>query len=258
MSGGSRGPDRPPVAPPPAPADVGIVAALSIEVGPLLGRFEHLRKYVGPRHTVFEGDCGVKRTALVVTGPGRAAARRGAELLLAGHRPRWIVSAGFAGGLDPGLRRDDLVLATEVVDLEGGRFAIDLSVPEAAQGQRLSSGRLLTVDAIIRTAAEKAELRRRFGADVVDMETSAVAALCGERAVRFLSVRAISDEAGTDLPPEILSVLGRTGSYRLGAALGALWRRPSSLKELWALREHALSAADRLAQVVPGILARLP
>jgi adenosylhomocysteine nucleosidase len=234
------------------------VAALSIEVGALLGRFAHMRTYHGPRHTVFEGECGGKRTALLVAGPGRAAAQRGAELLLAGHRPRWIVSAGFAGALDPALARDDLVLATEVVDLDGGHFAIDLSVPEAAQGQRISSGRLLTVDAIVRTAAEKAGLRARFGADLVDMETSAVAALCGGRGIRFLSVRVISDEAHTDLPPEVLSVLGRTGSYRLGAALGALWRRPSSFKELWALREHALSAADRLAVLTPGILARLP
>jgi hypothetical protein len=138
---------------------------------------------VGPRHTVFEGECGGKRTALVVAGPGRAAARRGAELLLAGHRPRWVVSAGFAGALDPALARDDLVLATEIVDLDGGHFAIDLSVPEAAQGQRISAGRLVTVDAIVRTAAEKAALRARFGADLVDMETSAVAALCGGRGI---------------------------------------------------------------------------
>lgn len=258
MSGGAGGASRPPVAPPPGPADVGIVAALSIEIGPLLGRFGHVRRYVGRRHTVIEGECGGKLAVLVVTGPGRAAARRGAELLWAGHRPRWLVSAGFAGALNPALARDDIVLATEVLDLDGGHFAIDLRVPEAAQGQRISAGRLLTVDAIIRTAAEKAELRQRFGADVVDMETAGVAAFCGERGIRFLSVRVISDEAGTDLPPEILSILGRTGSYRLGAALGALWRRPSSLKELWTLREHALSAAARLEDVLPGALALLP
>ncbi|HEX8199568.1 MAG TPA: nucleoside phosphorylase, partial [Isosphaeraceae bacterium] len=184
------------------------------------------------------------------------------ELLLAGHRPRWIVSAGFAGALDPALARDDVVLASEVLDTDGGHFAIDLSVPEAGPGpgpgRGIASGRLLTVDAIVRTAAEKAELRRRFGADLVDMETAAVAAFCGERGIRFLPIRVISDEAGTDLPPEVLSILGPSGSYRLGATLGALWRRPASLKDLWALREHAHSAAERLAEIVPGALARLP
>ena len=53
-------------------------------------------------------------------------------------------------------------------------------------------------------------------------------------------------------------MIGPTGVFRLGAALGALWRRPSSIKQLWALREHAIEAADRLAEVVDGSLARLP
>jgi adenosylhomocysteine nucleosidase len=241
----------------PGPADVGIVAALSIEVGPLLDRFARVRRYVGPWSTVVEGESGGKLVALIVTGPGRAAARRGAERLWAGHRPRWIVSAGFAGALDPGLARNDVVLATEVLDVDGGRFAIDVSVPETGSGQGIRAGRLLTVDAIVRTAAEKTALRRQTGADLIDMETAAVAAFCGGRAIRFLSVRVVSDEAQADLPPEVLTILGPTGSYRLGATLGALWRRPSSLKELWALREHALTAADRLAEVLPGAIARL-
>jgi adenosylhomocysteine nucleosidase len=90
------------------------------------------------------------------------------------------------------------------------------------------------------------------------METAGVLGLCGERGVRALSVRVISDEAGVDLPPEVLTILGGTGGYRLGAAIGAVWRRPSSLKDLWALREHAWAAAERLARVLPGTIAQLP
>jgi adenosylhomocysteine nucleosidase len=252
-------PDRPGLAPPPAPADVGIVAALSIEVGPLLEAFAHVRNYASERHRVVEGRCGGKLVALIVAGPGRRAARRGAELLLAGHRPSWVVSAGFGGALDPTLVRNDVVFATEVVDPEGHRLAIDLAPPrDDTPGRRLRAGRVATVDAIVRTAAEKAALRERTGADVVDMETSAVAALCGERAVRFLAIRVVSDEARIDLPPEVLSILGRSGGYRLGAAVGAIVRRPSSLKDLWTLREHAHEAADRLAEVVPGVIAQLP
>ncbi len=247
-----------PPAPPPAPADVGLVAALPIEVAPLLDALGSPRRYAGPRLTVVEGRCGGKLLAVVVAGPGRAAARRGAEHLLVGHHPRWLVSAGFAGALDPDLRRDDLVLATEVISPDGRRLAIDLSPPEAGAGPRIVGGGLATVDAIVRTAAEKAALRRSTGAVAVDMETIAVAELCADRDCRFLSVRVISDDAHTDLPPEVLSVLGATGAYRLGAAMGALWKRPSSVKDLWRLREHAMSAADRLAAVLPGLLAQLP
>ncbi len=51
--------------------------------------------------------------------------------------------------------------------------------------------------------------------------------------------------------------MGESGSYRLGAALGAIWRRPSSLKDMLALREQAVEAADRLAAAVLDLLPRL-
>jgi len=60
------------------------------------------------------------------------------------------------------------------------------------------------------------------------------------------------------LPPEIASILGRSGGYRVGAALGAIWRRPSSLKDMLKLRDHAGRAADRLASVLPVLIERLP
>jgi adenosylhomocysteine nucleosidase len=248
-----------PPAPPPVAADVGIVAALSLEVGFLIDQLGSIRKYSGPRHSIIEGTCAGKLVVVVVAGPGRAAARRGAELLLAGHRPRWLLSAGFAGALDPNVPRYAIVLPNEVIDREEHRYAIDVAVPPASGGgaPRIATGRLLTVDRIIVTAAEKAELRGRYQADFVDMETSAVAALCSERGVRFLAIRVISDEAGVDLPPEVVTLLTHTGSYRVGAALRVLWKRPSRIKELWALHEHAQEAADRLAKFTVAALERL-
>ena len=243
-----------PTAPPPISADIGVVAALGIEVAPFLARLTNVRKYSGPKFAVVEGELAGRVVVVVLAGAGRQRAQRGAEVLLDGHRPRWMISAGFAGALDPTLRRNDLVLATEVLNLEGRRYAIDLAVPA---GQGLRTGSLITVDEIVRSAAEKADLRRRFGADLVDMETSAVAALCGERGVRFLSVRVISDEAGTDLPPEVLAILGRSGGLRLGAAVGAIWKRPASVKDLLALRTHAIAAADHLARFLLGAITRL-
>jgi adenosylhomocysteine nucleosidase len=247
-----------PTAPPPGPADIGIVAALPIEVEPLLERFQNVRKYAGPRHKIVEGECAGKLVTLIVTGTGRKAARRGTQLLLDGHRPAWVISAGFAGALDPGLERNKVLFATEVIDEDGLRWSIDVAIPPEAESQGIRAGRLLTVDRIVRTAAEKAGLRDRFQADAVDMETSAVAGVCSERLVRFLSIRVVSDEAGVDLPPEVLSILGRSGGYRVGAALGAIWRRPSSIKDLWALREHAVAASERLAEVLVGAIGRLP
>jgi adenosylhomocysteine nucleosidase len=246
------------VAPPPVSADVGLVAALPIEVAPLLARFRHVRKYASPRQTVVEGECGGKIVAAVVGGVGVRAAYRGAELLVAGHRPRWILSTGFGGALDPALRRNDVVLVDRVVSEIEGEPSLEINLALSEPGSGLQRGSLLTVNQIIRSAAEKAALRQRHNCHVVDMETYAVAAYCASRGIRFLAVRVISDEATAELPPEVLSILGPTGGYRIGAAVGAVWKRPSSLKRLWTLREHAREAADRLARILPSLIAQLP
>src|SRR5690242_13414828 len=103
-------PGVPRLAPAPMPADVGIIMALPIEAGYLIDSMTNVRKYAARPHTIVEGELAGKLVTLVLSGPGTAAARRGAELLLAGHRPRWMISAGFAGALDPALARNDLIL----------------------------------------------------------------------------------------------------------------------------------------------------
>jgi adenosylhomocysteine nucleosidase len=245
------------VAPAPAAADVGIVAALPMEVGDLVDRLVKVRKYHAAAFPVIEGEHRDKVVAIVIGGVGRPAARRAAEVLLAGHRPSWIIAAGFAGALNPGMDRNQLVLPAELIDPEGGRFPVEPLTTLAAV-VRYARGRLLTVDRPILASQAKVELYRSSQADLVDMESAAVAAVCAERSVRFLAVRVISDDARSDLPPEIATLLTRSGSYRVGAALRAIWNRPSSLKEFWALHERAVEAADRLAKFLALCLDHLP
>ena len=119
-------------------------------------------------------------------------------------------------------------------------------------------GRLLTVDRLIASSAEKAELRQLHGADLIDMETSAVALLARERSLRFLAVRVISDDASAELPPEVAPLLAHSGSYRMGVALRAIWHRPRALKDFWTLHARALESADRLASCIRRLIETLP
>ncbi|MFY9342078.1 MAG: hypothetical protein WAT39_06300 [Planctomycetota bacterium] len=43
-----------------------------------------------------------------------------------------------------------------------------------------------------------------------------------------------------------------------GAVVGTLWRRPSSVKDMWKLKETALLAADGLAKFLAGLIMQLP
>lgn len=256
-----------PALPAPEPVDVGIVAALPIEIGALRDRLKNVRTIEdaeGRKLAVVEGEIDERLLAFVVGGTGIEPARKATARLLAGHRPRWIISAGFAGALDPTLLRGDVIVPRQVIDgdaVDAPRLSIDfggLDQGDGVPGRRLRAGTLVTMPAIVRTTADKARLRDQTQADVVDMESFGVASLCAERNQPFLGVRVVSDDAAQELPPEILTILGPTGGFRLGATLGSLWKRPSSVKDLWRLYEHATESAERLATVLLQLIARLP
>jgi adenosylhomocysteine nucleosidase len=237
-------------------ADVGIVHATAMELAPLYSRCDRIRKYIGGQYTFRGARLGEIRIAGVQCGMGAPAARKATRALLDGHTPKWIISAGFSGALSPELKVGDIVVGNSLVSTTGDELSIDLRM-EANPAAGLHVGRLLMAGAIVRSVAEKQSLAEQYGALAVDMESLAVAEVCRDAKIRCLAVRAISDDLSADLPPEILTVVGGSGSIRLGAALGAIWKRPGSVKEMWRLRELAMTAADRLADFLEGVIQQL-
>jgi adenosylhomocysteine nucleosidase len=237
-------------------ADVGIVCALPIEMATFLGRCERVRKYSGSNFVFRGGKYDGIRIVVVESGTGVARARRATQALLDAHSPKWVLSCGFAGALVPNIRVGDVVVANSIVDDRGQALLIDVGFP-ADEKQGIHIGRLLTHDAIVRLVPEKQQLAARHSAIAVDMESLAVAQVCRERGARFLGIRVISDDLSSDLPVEVLSLVGPTGTTRLGAAMAALWSRPSSITDMWKLRKSAQIAAKRLATFLDGVVVQL-
>ncbi len=235
---------------------VGLVFALGIEAGGLVDKLAGLVKTAGAGFVAREGGLGNKRTIIVESGTGRERASRATEALIFGHHPRWIISAGFAGALDERLKQGDILVADSVVDESGQQFVIDLKLPP---GPRLHVGRLVTVDRVIREPDEKRRIGQQHQAMAVDMETLGVADVCSQRKTRFLSVRIVIDGVNRTLPRDIdLMVNKKSTAGRLGAAAGAIMRRPSSVKDMWQLKEDALVASESLAKFLVGIIGQLP
>jgi adenosylhomocysteine nucleosidase len=240
-----------------AHCDIGIVCALRMELAPFLERCERVKQYSGGKFTFRGGSLDGRRIAIVECGAGRTRARKATLSLLDAHTPRWLLSVGFSGGLVPELKIGDIVVASSVVGPAGEELSLDLSMPaDPARGWHV--GRIATVDHIVRSVAEKQALAAKTGALAVDMESLAVAQVARDMHKRFMAVRAISDDAATELPPEVLAILGPTGSVRAGAVAGALIKRMSSAKDMWRMREQAMKAADRLAAFLEGIVVQLP
>ena len=194
------------------------------------------------------------RIVVAESGVGLAQACRATHAILDGCNPDWIISAGFSGALDEEMQVGDIVVGTSVVHAESGRqFTIDLSMNED-RARGLYVGPLCTTDHIVRTVEEKQSLASARGAIAVDMESWGVADVCGQRSTKFMAVRVVSDDLSGDLPPEVLALLGPKGTVRAGALVGSLIKRPSSIKDLWKMREKALTAADKLARFLMSVI----
>jgi len=238
------------------PCQLGVVFALGIESGGFEDVLDGLVTTSGGGFVVREGGLKGHRVVVVLSGAGRQSAAHATEILIEGHRPRRVVSAGLAGGLSPKLKRNDILIADRLLSIDGGDMSIELPPALSATKSRpdVHCGALLTVDRMVRLPSDKETLFRQYSALAVDMETFATAEVCRRREVPFSAVRAINDTADDTLPHDVEYLLEQTsGAARLGAAVGAVWHRPASLKEMYQLRENALVASDRLARFLAGI-----
>jgi len=136
----------------------------------------------------------------------------------AGSKVRGVILAGFAGALDPALKRGDIFVTA------GAEYLLPL-LPEA---ERPPKAKLATVEKIAGTAAAKKELFERTGAQLCDMEQTHVAAVAKRLGVPLIGIRIVSDEAQEDLPTDTLSQSydQETGTYTPWKLAGHLTRNP--------------------------------
>ncbi len=258
MQAAGKGAARTAETAPPPQVDIAVIAALNMELGGLADRLSGIVTTQADGFKTHSGAWRDRGVLLVESGVGRQRAARATAAVIDGHHPSWIISTGFAGGLAQDVARLHIVVGNSVVNEAGERLAIDLKLdPTGRRG--LHVGRILTVDRIVRTPAEKQALAAKHDALAVDMESFAVAEVCRRERTRFMAVRVISDAADDELPPDVERLINRpTMAGKLGAAAGAIVRRPSSVKDFWQLKEQALLATDRLAEFLLGMIEQLP
>ncbi len=242
--------------------DLCVLFALRRESGPFRREFRPQQRVPGaPCRASF---CGPAWLSVLVLETGMGGARTAAALdwLLDGplldrvaYRPRVVLSAGFAGALQPGYRVGDVLLATEVADPEGNRWPVTWpgDLPEGRWEPPLHRGRLLTVARMAADPHAKADLGRTHGAAAVDMESAAVARACSRKGVPFGCVRVISDDVHTALSPRLASLLAgeRVSVLRL---LGLMVRTPTVAAELWRLARQTRRAARQLGKALGELL----
>ena len=206
-----------------------------------------------------EGDIDGHHCVIAETGVGQEAAGDIAMYLVRSHEPKWVISAGFAAALHTDLRRGHIVMSNEVKNTEGTAIPVGLSVDESSASPSLHFGSLLTVDKLLRKRDDKQSLGEQHDALACDMESFAIARVCQAVKAKLLCVRIITDTLDDELPAEIEQMASQESlAGKLGAATGAIFNRPSSVKDMWKLKEDALKATDRLAKFLRGVVEQLP
>jgi adenosylhomocysteine nucleosidase len=212
-------------------AKVAMVAALEREVRPLLKRWRTVeREYQGRRIKFYENSQAV----LVCGGIGAEAARRATEAVIVLYRPELVLSVGFAGALDPALKVGEIFAPRRVIDARDG------SNVEMAAG----SGALVSA-LTIAGAEQKVKLAESYGAQAVDMEAAAVARGAQARGIRFMVVKAISDESTFALPP-LDRFVDRDGHFRQTTFAVSLAARPWLWSKVFQLARNGAKASRAL------------
>lgn len=154
-----------------------------------------------------------------------------------------IFLTGLAGALDPALRCGDVILD------ETSDAAFVGKIDESAR-----IGKIVTADAMVASAQAKLEMYQQTAALAVEMEADRVRAATAKLGLRFVHVRAISDEANQSLDPAVLSFIDDRGKPRLGAIARTLMKRPSLVSHVAQLRSQSTLALDRLADALSRLL----
>ena len=237
---------------------IAILVAVKQELRPILRRARATHVVRQEHLDFYEGTLAGQPVALLALGVGKECARIAAEMTIKCYRPDLIISAGFGGGLQSAVRDGDIVIGTEVLDLcaddgkdarwrSSYRLSRHSELTETNGDFRIHRGKMLTADEMVLRAKYKMRLGKATGALTVDMETSAVAAVCAARNTDLLALRCITDNDHESLPREFndFFIVGQLQPSRI---ISACVRRPRLLADLARLGYRAKGSGKNLAR----------
>ena len=180
-----------------------------------------------------------------MTGIGRKNAAINVRDAIARVRPERVITAGFAGGLNPALKCGTVIFEQ---DFDAG-FAESLEELGAVPA-RFHCHRRVAI-----TAEEKAALWRETGADAVEMESSVIRTICREFHIPSATIRVISDDAATqDLPLDFNALMTSEDRIYYVNLFGAVLSRPSRIPKFIVFQQQTIGAARKLGSVLEDLL----
>ncbi|MEY4917932.1 MAG: 5-methylthioadenosine/S-adenosylhomocysteine nucleosidase [Verrucomicrobiota bacterium] len=223
-----------------------------------------LKEEAAPFRKIAAGKAGI---SILIVGIGRANAEKSVREFLATNSPALVLTCGFAGGLNPDLKLGEVVFETSFPRSsrrESAQIKSDAQLEPTHVGcypledKLLAAGakpaKIFCADRIATTVAEKKMLRAETGAEVVEMESGAIQAVCRARGIPCATVRVISDTADEDLPLDFNALAKPDKSLDFGKLFLAIAKSPGKIGALMALQKKTSFAARQLAAVLEKLV----
>ena len=231
---------------------IAIIGAIKEEIAGIKQEMQVTHTLRWQTGNAFVGEWQGVSIVLVRSGMGRDRARRALVEIAEKWELKEVISIGYAGALDPSLEVGDLVVADQVIAIDTSRpgeemksYSLDKEIFKTIAGDH---GRiLLTVDRVAATPEDKKQLRDRYSAVAVDMETSALAEEAQARNLSFISVRAITDTADQELI-DCSHLVAEDGDVSKLKAGWHVLTHPGDLKGMIELGQHAKIATANLTE----------
>jgi adenosylhomocysteine nucleosidase len=219
-----------------------------------------LKEEAAPFQKMVAGKSGI---SVLITGIGRKNAEKSVREFLAANSPKLVLTCGFAGGLNPDLKLGEVVFEIFPSRNRGNETQIkkNLETPYVVSYEKLLAAgakpaKCFCTDRIATTGAEKKKLREETGANVVEMESEAIHAVCRERGIPCTTVRVISDTASEDLPLDFNALAKPDMSLNYGKLFWAVAKSPGKIGALLRLQKRCWFAAKQLAGVLAKVISQ--
>ena len=183
-----------------------------------------------------------------MTGMGRRNAVEGIRQAIALVQPKRVITAGFAGGLNPRLKFGTIVYEQDF-DAGYGAKLEELGAVRAT----FHCHRRVAI-----TAAEKSALWKSTGADVVEMESSAIRNICREEKIPSATIRVILDDASQDLPLDFNALMTPEDRIDYPKLIWAVLSRPGRIGKLLEFQQQTVAASRRLGAALAELLGAKP
>lgn len=224
-----------------------LVSAMHQELAAVLALLPDERRVRAAGRDFWVGHLHGQEVVAVLSRIGKVAAATTATALIERFSATQIVFTGVAGGLGPGVRVGDVVVADAFLqhDMDASplfprhevplygqsQFATDpvltdrlaAAARQALPGAGFHRGLIVSGDRFVATTAEARALQAELPqALAVEMEGAAIAQVCLDYGVPYAAVRTISDRADDDAHGDFTSFVEQVASRHSAAIVQAL------------------------------------